>query len=88
MISVPTSVKNRKKYRKIAKAIPLENMTLETDSPFQSPFNGEGGNKPPKNEPKNILISCKKVSELHDTSLEEVALITNANTKKFFSIQD
>ncbi len=87
LVSVPTSVKNRKNYRKIAKNVPLDNMTLETDAPFQSPFNGEKGKKPPKNEPKNILISCQKVSELLETSAEEVARVTTLNTRKFFNIK-
>ncbi|OLS27552.1 MAG: putative deoxyribonuclease YcfH [Candidatus Heimdallarchaeota archaeon LC_3] len=87
VVSIPTSVKNRKKYRKIAKNVPLENMTLETDAPFQSPFNGVNGKKPPKNEPKNILISCQKVSELHETTVEEVAKITTQNTLNFFNIK-
>ena len=86
LISIPTSVKNRKKYRKIAKNVPLENMTLETDAPFQSPFNGVNGEEPPKNEPKNILLSCQKVAELLETTAEEVAKITTENTKEFFSI--
>ena len=86
LVSIPTSVKNRKGYRKIAKNVPLEYMTLETDAPFQSPFNGENGEKPPKNEPKNILISCEKVAELLETTSEEVARVTTKNTKKIFSI--
>ncbi|MHA2103554.1 MAG: TatD family hydrolase [Candidatus Hodarchaeales archaeon] len=86
IISVPTSVKNRKSYRKIAKNVPLAHMTLETDAPFQSPFNGINGTKPPQNEPKNILISCEKVAQIHNVSIEEVAKITTNNTKKFFNI--
>ena len=62
-------------------------MTLETDAPFQSPFNGKNGKKPPKNEPKNILISCQKVSELLETSAEEVARVTTLNTRNFFNIK-
>jgi TatD DNase family protein len=61
-------------------------MTLETDAPFQSPFNGINGTKPPQNEPKNILISCEKVAQIHNVSVEEVAKITTNNTRKFFNV--
>lgn len=86
MISIPTSVCNRKKYRKIAKRIPIENILLETDSPFQLPFNQSSDEKRIKNEPMNISHSAKKIGEIKDMDYSEVAKITSTNTKNFFSL--
>ena len=64
------------------KNIDLENIILETDSPYLSPepFRGK------QNEPKNILYVAKEVSSLKNIPLEEVSKITENNIKKLFNI--
>lgn len=84
-ITIPTSICIRKKYKKIASRMPLELILLETDSPFQLPFNPPEGKKV-KNSPANITLSAKKLAELRDLSLEEVARVTTATTRSFFLI--
>lgn len=85
-ISIPTSMCNRKKYKKIALRMPIELILLETDSPFQLPFNVTKGERV-KNSPANITLSAKKLAELKELSLEEIARITSATTKTFFGLR-
>ena len=84
-ITIPTSVCIRKKYKKIAIKTPLEHILLETDSPFQLPFNPPAGEKV-KNIPANINLSAKRIAEVKDLTLEDVATTTTKNTKTFFNI--
>ena len=73
--------KNSKLKEVIAK-ISLDNIILETDSPYLTPepFRGK------RNEPSRICDIAKFISELKNVSLEELARITNANIKRIFDI--
>ena len=57
------------------KDIPLENIVLETDSPYLSPepFRGQ------KNEPKNISIICDNLASLKNISRQDIIKITTNN---------
>lgn len=57
------------------KEIPLENIVLETDSPYLSPvpFRGE------LNEPKNISIIADAICSIKNISMSELIKITNNN---------
>ena len=70
------------KLKEVIKEIPLENILLETDSPYLTPepFRGK------KNEPARILEIAKFICELKDISLEDLARITNDNIKRIFDI--
>lgn len=81
-ISVPTSVVNRKKQRKVASAVPLENIVTETDSPYLSPLQDRR-----RNEPANVIYAIKEIAALKEESEELVAKITTANAKKVFNLQ-
>ena len=84
-ITIPTSVCNRKKYKKIALRVPLELMLLETDSPFQLPFNLPKGEEM-KNTPVNINLSVKRIADIKNLSLLDVAATTTKNVKNFFNV--
>lgn len=84
-ITIPTSMCIRKKYKKIAIRTPLEIILLETDSPFQLPFNPPKGERV-KNSPANITLSAKKLAELKELTLEEIAQVTTSTTKAFFGL--
>ena len=70
------------KLKEVIKEIPLENIILETDSPYLTPepFRGK------RNEPKRILEIAKFICELKNISLEELSKITNENIKRIFDI--
>ena len=70
------------KLKDVIREIPLENIVLETDSPYLTPepFRGK------RNEPARILEIAKFISELKEISIEELARITNDNIKRIFDI--
>lgn len=75
--------KNSKKLQDIVKEIELENILLETDSPYLTPepFRGK------RNNPSNVYFVALKVSELKNISLEEVLNKTNENALKSYNIK-
>jgi TatD DNase family protein len=62
--------------------IPLEMMVLETDSPYLAPVPYRGK----RNESAYLMDVAHKLSEVKNTSVEKVALITTANSEKIFGI--
>jgi TatD DNase family protein len=95
-ISFSTQVLFSKAHRKLAKLVPLEQMTLETDAPFLSPYGylrqkGEEGRlkpgfDPQKNYPWNVRFSAEKIAEIKRTSAEEVIGKTAENAKRIFRL--
>jgi len=80
LFSIPTSVWRSRQKQKLASAIPLENLVLETDSPVLSPQKGT------VNEPANIIYAARKVAEIKGIEVDEVAEITTANARTFYEI--
>ncbi|MCS7098509.1 MAG: TatD family hydrolase [Candidatus Methanomethyliaceae archaeon] len=77
--SIPTSVVHSQQKQKLVRALPIESMVLETDSPVLSPIRGT------RNEPANLIYALKKVAEIKGISEEEVNRITTYNAKKIFN---
>lgn len=75
-IGVTTQVLYSGRVQEIVKELDLEDIVLETDSPFL--YQGE------RNEPVNVLESAEKVSELKDVQKEEVISQTTENARKVF----
>lgn len=73
---------NAKGLRAVVEEIPLENLVLETDSPYLAPHPFRG--KP--NEPKYIPLIAEKVAEIKEIRLKEVAEITSNTAQEFFRI--
>jgi len=80
-MSVPTSVVTRNRMQRVASAMPLENMLLETDAPYLSPFPGQ------QNESSNLLHSAKKIAELKETTPERVAEKTTENALNLLNLE-
>lgn len=80
LISIPTSVVNRKKHQKIARKVPLEGLVVETDTPFLSPIKGE------RNQPANIRYAIVEVAKLKDIAFNEVKKQTTKNAKEFYRL--
>ncbi len=66
----------------IIKNIPLENILLETDSPFLTPVPNRGK----RNDPSNLRFIAQKIAEIKGISIEQVASVTTLNSKKLFGI--
>tara|TARA_R110001592_G_scaffold138511_4_gene357630 strand:- start:12096 stop:12881 length:786 start_codon:yes stop_codon:yes gene_type:complete len=72
--------KNALELQAVAKALPLERILIETDSPYLAPVPFRG--KP--NEPKYVPHVAKFLAELKGVSLEKIAEQTSENFKKLF----
>ncbi|WP_185877446.1 TatD family hydrolase [Blattabacterium cuenoti] len=62
------------------KKISIENIVLETDSPYLSPHPIRGK----RNEPSNIRIILKKISDIYSLSEKKIINIINKNVKNLF----
>ena len=73
--------KNSKLYEIVDK-IDLENIVLETDSPYLTPepFRGQ------KNDPSNVYYVAKKIAEIKKITIEEVISQTTKNIGDIFDI--
>lgn len=66
----------------VIKKIALEDILLETDSPYLSPepFRGQ------KNSPINIIYIAKKIAEIKNIDIAEVGKITTNNAYQLFDL--
>jgi TatD DNase family protein len=71
--------KNAESLRETVKKIPIENILIETDSPYLAPVPNRGK----LNEPANVIYVAEKIAELKGIPIEEVAEIT---TNNFFTL--
>lgn len=95
-ISFSTQVLFSKNHKKLAKVVPLQRMTLETDAPFLSPhrqMQGPGkakdalpGFDPKLNYPWNIALSAEKIGGIKGVTPLEVLHQTALNAKRIFGI--
>lgn len=69
-------------YDEVVRYIPLERIALETDAPYVTPVPYRGK----RNEPLYMEATAKKLSELKNIGLEEIAAITTFNAVKIFGL--
>jgi len=70
---------------KFVEKIPLQNLLVETDSPYQTPRVLTLDDKYP-NTPANIAYIVEKVAQVKNMDVSEVAEITTKNAKRAFGI--
>ena len=73
--------KNAETLRETVKKIPIENILIETDSPYLAPVPNRGK----LNEPANVRYVAEKIAELKGIPIEKVAEITTNNFFTLFS---
>lgn len=78
---IMTFTKNKAQLE-AAKAIPLDNLILETDAPFLTPVPFRGKIC----QPKYVVVTAEFLSELRGESLESLGTATTANAKRLFKI--
>ncbi len=66
----------------IIKGIPVQNLVLETDSPYLTPVPKRGK----RNESAYIVYIAQEVAKIYDISVNEVAEITSENARTLFKI--
>lgn len=66
----------------VVKNISLEDIVLETDSPYlaPSPFRGKD------NQSSYLIYIAQKIADLHEVSIDKIAEITTNNAEKLFKI--
>ena len=70
------------KLKEVVSELSLDNIVLETDSPYLSPEPYRGHT----NYPKNIKIIANELRKLKEVSLEEVTEKTTANVNKIYNL--
>ncbi|NLJ98525.1 MAG: TatD family hydrolase [Tissierellia bacterium] len=79
----PVTFKNARVPKEVAKAVPLDRLLIETDSPYLTPEPYRGK----RNEPLYVRHVAGTIAELRGIPFEEVANRTSENTKKLFRIK-
>lgn len=69
-------------YDLLIKNTPLDRLLLETDAPFLAPCSLKGQ----RNEPKNVLIISKYISEIKEIGLNELLEKSTINTERLFNL--
>lgn len=77
----PLTYKNAESKRRVAAALPLDKILIETDAPYLSPVPQRGK----RNEPAFVRHITDKIAEIHKIHPEEVAAVTTANAARLFS---
>lgn len=73
---------NAKELSQTVKEVPIEKIFLETDSPFLAPQEKRGK----ENYPGFVKYIARKISEIKEIPVEDVARITSQNAIDFFKI--
>jgi TatD DNase family protein len=68
--------------RDVAREIPMENMLIETDSPFLAPPPHRGR----RNEPAYVAEVARTLGNVRDLPASEVAETTSRNFRRFFGL--
>ena len=71
-----------RQYDEVVKYVPLDRILLETDAPYLTPEPYRGQ----RNEPVYVIEVAKKIAELKNISVEEVAEQTTKNCKELFGL--
>ena len=82
-IGGPVTFKNNIQLQELIKNLGLENIILETDSPYLSPHPFRGL----QNEPYRIPLIAQKVADLLEIQVELVAETTTRNVKNLFLME-
>lgn len=74
--------KNSLDLQNTFKKIPLENLLIETDSPFLAPIPMRGK----KNEPSFIRYTLEKLASIKDKTIDEMNTLTTSNFNNLFKL--
>ncbi|QEW06588.1 TatD family hydrolase [Nitrincola iocasae] len=73
--------KNAEELRDVVRAVPLDKLLIETDSPYLAPVPYRGK----QNQPAYVVEVAQCVADLKGVSVEEVAEVTRNNFYRLFS---
>lgn len=78
-ISIATVVNRSVQHQAVARQVPLDQLLIETDSPFLSPRKG-------RNEPSFVLDALNLIARLRAMTPEDLAAATERNTRRIYGI--
>lgn len=78
----PLTFKNAEDTRRIAAAVPLDRLLVETDAPFLTPVPYRGK----RNEPAYIPYMVERLAALKLIATDEMATITTQNAERLFQL--
>ena len=73
---------NAKKLKEAVEYIPIENIVLETDSPYLAPVPYRGK----RNSSLNLPLIAQAIADLKGMDVEKVKEITSENAKKLYRL--
>lgn len=78
----PITFKNNKHAPDLIRALPLEKILIETDSPYLTPqpFRGK------RNEPAHVMLVAERIAEIKNSTIEQIATQTTKNAQRLFQI--
>ncbi len=80
-IGINTGIVFIPEVREAVKALEPEEILVETDSPYMSPFKGQ------RNVPCNVRVAIEEVAKVKGLDFEEVERKTEENAIRFFSLK-
>ncbi|RLI82265.1 TatD family deoxyribonuclease [Archaeoglobales archaeon] len=80
VISISTMIVFSEKQKRIAREANVEDLVIETDSPFLSPRRG-------RNEPAYVRYALEEISKIKEIEEEELASVLTANSRKFYRLE-
>ena len=75
--------RNAKKLVEVVKEIPLENLLIETDSPYLTPEPYRGQ----LNRPEYVVFVAEKIAQIKGVPVEKVMEKTSSNAKNLFNLK-
>ncbi len=70
------------RWDELIRKVPLENIMIETDSPFMTPEPHRGK----RNEPVLVKFVAQRIADIRGISLERVAEVTTATARRIFKL--
>lgn len=80
LFSIPPSIVRSRQKQKLARALPLEALLLESDAPALGPERGA------RNEPRNVVLALVEIAAQKKVEPDEVAWVTTENARRVFRL--
>lgn len=80
----PVTFQNNKRAPELVRALPLDKILIETDSPYLAPHPLRGK----RNEPAHVALVAERIAGLKGLSNEQVATQTTKNAQALFGLLD
>ena len=80
----PVTFKNARKAVEVAESVDINDLLIETDSPYMAPVPKRGE----RNKPVYVEYVAQKIGEIKGIGTEEAARITLANACRFYGIKE